>query len=52
MPDKITDGVNRIPSKIVSLENFYPISKPNLFNIFDDFQLHVLSAFSSGTEAL
>ena len=52
MPDKITDGVNRIPSKIVSLETFYPIPKLNLVNICDDFQLHVLSAFSSGTEAL
>ena len=52
MPDKITDGVNRVPSKIVSLETFYPISKLNLVNICDDFQRHFLSAFFFGTEAL
>ena len=52
LPDKITDGVNRVPSKIVSLETFYPISKLNLVNICDDFQRHVLSGFFFGTEAL
>ena len=52
MPDKIIDGVNRIPSKIESLKTFYPISKLNLLNICDDFQSLFHSAFSFGIEAL